>query len=152
MLSGNALLSERLAARIPTLAAPDKAGVARQRASGLPESMEYVAVDLGPEEAARVHAQAVVAGDIGTTVLGMTPEGFAKAMQLGNTTWIYFGSEVRPAAMARTAPSTSRIRRTRAPSPCATASAASTASERWSISSGWARSEDLTPNSRTATH
>jgi hypothetical protein len=58
--------------------------------------MDDVAVDPGAEEAARVHAQAVVAGDIGTTVLGMTPEGFAKAMQVGNTTWTYFGSEVRP--------------------------------------------------------
>ena len=55
------------------------------------------AVDPGAEEAARTHAQAVVAGDIGTTVLGMTPDGLAKAMQLGNTTWTYFGSDVTPA-------------------------------------------------------
>jgi hypothetical protein len=55
------------------------------------------AVDPGAEEAARAHAQAVVAGDIGTTVLGMTPDALAKAMQLGNTTWIYLGSAVTPA-------------------------------------------------------
>ena len=55
------------------------------------------AVDPGAEEAARAHAQAVVAGYIGATVLGMTPDALAKAMLLGNTTWIYFGSDVAPA-------------------------------------------------------
>ena len=54
------------------------------------------AVDPGAEDAARAHARAVVAGDIGTTVLGTTPEAFAKAMLLGNTTWTYFGSDVSP--------------------------------------------------------
>ena len=48
------------------------------------------------EEAARAHASSVVAGDIGSTVRGMTPEGLAKAMQIGNTSWIYFGYELTP--------------------------------------------------------
>jgi hypothetical protein len=59
--------------------------------------MDEAAIDLAAEKAARIHADAVVAGDIGTTVLGMTPDAFAKAMQLGNTTWTYFGSEVASA-------------------------------------------------------
>ncbi len=56
--------------------------------------MDEAPIDPAAGEAARIHAAAVVAGDIGTTVLGMTPEAFAKTMQLGNTTWTYFGSEV----------------------------------------------------------
>jgi hypothetical protein len=48
------------------------------------------------EEAAEAHARAVVAGDIGATVRGMTPEGLAKAMQIGNTSWTYFGYDLTP--------------------------------------------------------
>ena len=40
-----------------------------------------------PEAAAHIHAKALVEGDIGTAFLGMTPEGFASAMEIGNTTW-----------------------------------------------------------------
>ncbi len=40
-----------------------------------------------PEAAAHLHAKALVEGDIGTAFLGMTPEGFASAMEVGNTTW-----------------------------------------------------------------
>jgi hypothetical protein len=47
------------------------------------------------ELAARSHAEAVVANDIGATVIGMTPDGLAKAMQLGNTSWNYVGYELR---------------------------------------------------------
>jgi hypothetical protein len=41
----------------------------------------------GPEEAAHNHARALIAGDFGTAVRGMTPEALAKAMSVGNTTW-----------------------------------------------------------------
>ena len=58
---------------------------------------QTTAVDPGAEEAARAHAQAVVANDIGATVVGMTPDALAKAMQLGNTTWAYLGFELAPA-------------------------------------------------------
>lgn len=47
-----------------------------------------------PEEAARVHAQALVDSDIGTAFLGMTPEGLASAMEIGNTTWNILSFEV----------------------------------------------------------
>ncbi len=40
-----------------------------------------------PEEAAHLHAKALVEGDIGAAFLGMTPEGLASAMEIGNTTW-----------------------------------------------------------------
>lgn len=40
------------------------------------------------KEAAHAHARAVVAGDFGTMVRGMTPEALAKAMQLGGTTLV----------------------------------------------------------------
>ena len=46
------------------------------------------------EEVAHAHASAVVAGDIGTTVRSMTPDALAKAMQLGNTSWVYFSYEL----------------------------------------------------------
>ena len=46
------------------------------------------------EEALRAHAQATVDVDLGTLVGGMTPEGFAKAMELGNTTWTVTGYEL----------------------------------------------------------
>src|SRR4029077_986611 len=39
------------------------------------------------EAAARVHAQSIVEADMGTMVRGMTPDGLASAMALGNTTW-----------------------------------------------------------------
>ncbi len=41
-----------------------------------------------PEQAFRRHAQAVVSADIGTALRTMTPEAFAKAMEIGNQTWI----------------------------------------------------------------
>ena len=40
-----------------------------------------------PEEAAHAHAKALVEGDVGTAFLGMTPDGLASAMEIGNTTW-----------------------------------------------------------------
>jgi hypothetical protein len=58
---------------------------------------QHTAVDPGAKEAARAHAQAVVSNDIGASVLGMTPDALAKAMQLGNTTWVYLGFDVAPA-------------------------------------------------------
>ncbi len=39
------------------------------------------------EEAAHAQARALIAGDIGTAVRGMTPEALGKAMAVGNTTW-----------------------------------------------------------------
>ena len=39
------------------------------------------------EEAAHAHAKALVDGDVGTAFLGMTPDGLAGAMEVGNTTW-----------------------------------------------------------------
>lgn len=41
-----------------------------------------------PEQAARRHADAVVAADVGTALRTMTAEAFGKAMELGNQTWI----------------------------------------------------------------
>ena len=35
-----------------------------------------------------------MAVDLGTLVTGMTPEGFARAMELGNSTWKVSGYEV----------------------------------------------------------
>src|ERR1700694_3090772 len=44
--------------------------------------------------AARAHAEAVVSNNIGGVVLGMTPDAFAQAMDIGNTSWGYLGFEV----------------------------------------------------------
>jgi len=46
------------------------------------------------EAAARAHAEAVVSNNIGAVVLGMTADAFAKAMDVGNTTWGYLGFEL----------------------------------------------------------
>jgi hypothetical protein len=46
------------------------------------------------EEAAHAHAHAIVEGDYGAMVRTMTPDGLAKAMQLGNTTWTDLSYEV----------------------------------------------------------
>ena len=46
------------------------------------------------EEAAHTHARSVVAGDIGTTVRSMTPNGLAAAMAVGNTSWRYQSYEL----------------------------------------------------------
>jgi hypothetical protein len=48
------------------------------------------------EAAARAHAEAVVSNNIGAVVLGMTADGFAKAMDIGNTTWGYLGFDLVP--------------------------------------------------------
>lgn len=40
-----------------------------------------------PEEAAHAHAKALVEGDVATAFLGMTPDGLASAIEVGNTTW-----------------------------------------------------------------
>ena len=37
--------------------------------------------------AAHAHAKALVEGNVGVAFLGMTPEGLASAMEIGNTTW-----------------------------------------------------------------
>ena len=52
--------------------------------------------EQSPEEAAHAHARAVVSGDIGATVRGLTPEGLARAMEIGNTSWQYSGYDVAP--------------------------------------------------------
>ncbi len=39
------------------------------------------------EAAAHTHANALVEGNVGVAFLGMTPEGLASAMEVGNTTW-----------------------------------------------------------------
>lgn len=39
------------------------------------------------EEAAHAHAKALVEGDVATAFLGMTPDGLASAIEVGNTTW-----------------------------------------------------------------
>ena len=44
-------------------------------------------LDSTAEEAAHAHAKALVEGDVGTAFLGMTPDGLASAMEIGNTTW-----------------------------------------------------------------
>lgn len=46
------------------------------------------------EDAARAYAEAVVSNNIGAVVLGMTAHAFAKAMDVGNTTWGYLGFEM----------------------------------------------------------
>ena len=52
------------------------------------------ATSASAEAAARDHAEAVVSNNIGAVVLGMTADAFAKAMDVGNTTWGYFGFEL----------------------------------------------------------
>lgn len=56
-----------------------------------------VMADQSVEEAAHAHALAVVANDIGATVRSMTPDGFAKAMEVENTTWEYKSYELADA-------------------------------------------------------
>ncbi len=51
-----------------------------------------------PEAAAHIHAKALVEGDIGTAFLGMTPEGLASAMEIGNTTWNILSYELQNGA------------------------------------------------------
>ncbi len=46
------------------------------------------------EEAAHAHAKALVEGDVGAAFLGMTPEGLADAMEIGNSTWNIMGYEL----------------------------------------------------------
>ena len=48
------------------------------------------------EEAASVHARAVVAGDIGASLRGMTPDAWAKTVEIGNTNWDFSSYELRP--------------------------------------------------------
>ena len=48
------------------------------------------------EEAASVHARAVVAGDIGASLRGMTPDAWAKTVEIGNATWDFSSYELRP--------------------------------------------------------
>ncbi|MDZ4278134.1 MAG: hypothetical protein U1B78_03235 [Dehalococcoidia bacterium] len=50
----------------------------------------------GAEEAAHAQSRAVLSGDMGAIVHGMTPEGFAKAMEIGNTSWNSTGYEMVP--------------------------------------------------------
>jgi hypothetical protein len=52
---------------------------------------------VDPKAAARAHAEAVVANNIGAVVLSMTADAFAKAMDIGNTTWGYLGYELEEA-------------------------------------------------------
>ena len=39
------------------------------------------------EDAIHAHARSIVDGDIAAAIRSMTPEGLAKAMAVGNTTW-----------------------------------------------------------------
>ena len=48
------------------------------------------------EEAAAVHARAVVAGDIGACLRGMTPDAWAKTVEIGNANWDYSSYELTP--------------------------------------------------------
>ena len=52
------------------------------------------ATSASAEAAARAHAEAVVTNNIGAVVLGMTADAFAKAMDVGNTTWGYLSFEL----------------------------------------------------------
>lgn len=47
-----------------------------------------------PEEAARTHAQSIVDGDLGKTVRSMTPDGLARAMEVGNSSWSFSSFEL----------------------------------------------------------
>lgn len=55
--------------------------------------------DTSAEDAARAHAKAVVSNDIGAVVGSMTPDGFARAMNVGNTSWAYTGFELQEHAV-----------------------------------------------------
>jgi len=46
------------------------------------------------EEAAHAQGRALVARDFGAAIRGMTPEGLAGAMAVGNSTWNVAGYEV----------------------------------------------------------
>ena len=46
------------------------------------------------EEAVNAQARALVTGDIGAAVRGMTPEALVRAMDVGNTTWTVTGYEL----------------------------------------------------------
>jgi len=46
------------------------------------------------EAAAHAQGRALVAGDFGTAIRGMTAEGLASAMAVGNSTWNVAGYEV----------------------------------------------------------
>jgi len=50
--------------------------------------------DQTPEEAARAHAQSIVDGDLGKTVRSMTPDGLARAMEVGNSSWSFSAFEL----------------------------------------------------------
>jgi hypothetical protein len=50
--------------------------------------------ELSPEEAARAHAEATVAGDVGQAVRDMTPDALMQAMTIGNKSWDYTGYEL----------------------------------------------------------
>ena len=47
------------------------------------------------EAAVQDQARALVSGDIGTAVRGMTPEALVRAMAVGNTTWTVTGYDLR---------------------------------------------------------
>ena len=46
------------------------------------------------ELAARAHAQSIIDGDLGTTVRSMTPDGLAKAVEVGNSSWSFSSYEL----------------------------------------------------------
>ena len=50
----------------------------------------------GAEDAAHAHARALIAGDFGAALRGMTPEALAKAMEVGNTTWTVTSYDLTP--------------------------------------------------------
>ena len=52
--------------------------------------------ESAPEDAAHVHARALIAGDFGTALRSMTPEALGKAMELGNQTWIITSYDLAP--------------------------------------------------------
>ncbi len=55
--------------------------------------METSTTEAG-EAAAHAHAKALVEGNVGVAFLGMTPEGLAGAMEIGNTTWNIMSYEI----------------------------------------------------------
>ncbi len=52
--------------------------------------------DRTAEEAARAHADATIAIDLGTTLREMTPEAMSKVMQLGNRGWTFTSYKLAP--------------------------------------------------------
>jgi len=55
--------------------------------------------DQTAEEAAHEYSQAVIAGDIGTSLRKMTSDAFGQMMDIGNDTWDFAGYEIEDAGL-----------------------------------------------------